>query len=221
MVLLLLPRLQARVAQEQSSLGGFMVQTWRSEEGLPGSVVRSVGQSRDGYLWVATAEGLARFNGQEFETIPLGEELEGAKLDFFRIFTPDDGSVWVSTTRASLFRVFPEVSGEITAEAGENGPGASVAVGKSRGRNFCWKRESALALGGGGTEAGGRRFPPLWRRPRRLRRSVGGPVVGGRVVLVRCRGSTGTLGSFGIESWFTGPRVERRSLCRNSAVSWW
>ena len=41
-------------------------QTWSVDEGLPHSTVRSVAQTPDGYLWFATHEGAARFDGMAF-----------------------------------------------------------------------------------------------------------------------------------------------------------
>ena len=46
--------------------GRFLVRSWQSEDGLPSNVVRSVTQATDGYLWVATAEGVVRFDGVRF-----------------------------------------------------------------------------------------------------------------------------------------------------------
>ena len=47
-------------AVEPASQAGVVVRNWQSQDGLPSNVVRSIVQSRDGYLWVATAEGVAR-----------------------------------------------------------------------------------------------------------------------------------------------------------------
>ena len=41
-------------------------QTWSADEGLPHSTVRSIAQTSDGYLWFATHEGAARFDGLAF-----------------------------------------------------------------------------------------------------------------------------------------------------------
>jgi len=44
----------------------FVVTTWRMQQGLPSDRVRGVLQTRDGYLWVATFNGAARFDGVRF-----------------------------------------------------------------------------------------------------------------------------------------------------------
>ena len=40
--------------------------TWTTDEGLPQNSVNSILQTRDGYLWIGTYEGLARFDGVRF-----------------------------------------------------------------------------------------------------------------------------------------------------------
>ena len=44
-------------------------QAWSSENGLPQNSVHQILQTRDGYLWIATERGVARFNGIQF-TVP-------------------------------------------------------------------------------------------------------------------------------------------------------
>jgi ligand-binding sensor domain-containing protein len=41
---------------------------WTQEQGLPQDTVRAIAQTRDGYLWLGTNEGLARFDGYDFVT---------------------------------------------------------------------------------------------------------------------------------------------------------
>jgi len=49
------------------SRGAFSIQTWRTDEGLPSDMVSDVVQDHEGYLWVATNAGVARFDGVKFE----------------------------------------------------------------------------------------------------------------------------------------------------------
>jgi ligand-binding sensor domain-containing protein/signal transduction histidine kinase len=44
----------------------FVVTSWRMQQGLPSDRVRAVLQTREGYLWVATFNGAARFDGVRF-----------------------------------------------------------------------------------------------------------------------------------------------------------
>ena len=83
----------------------LIVQVWESENGLPGNVVRSIAQTTDGYIWIATAEGIARFDGVEFELVDTGAELLRLRFAIWRLFALPDGSLWVSTFQGRLFRV--------------------------------------------------------------------------------------------------------------------
>lgn len=44
---------------------------WQSDDGLPGNNVTGVAQTSEGYLWLATHNGLARFDGQHFQEVTL------------------------------------------------------------------------------------------------------------------------------------------------------
>ena len=52
----------------------WFARTWQVDDGLPGDNVTGVAQTRDGYLWVATQSGLARFDGVRIlpVDVPLG-----------------------------------------------------------------------------------------------------------------------------------------------------
>lgn len=83
----------------------LITRVWQSEDGLPGNVVRSMVQAADGYLWIATAEGITRFDGTEFEPVEPDGELRRVRFAFRRLFAPADGSVWVATFQGALFRL--------------------------------------------------------------------------------------------------------------------
>lgn len=53
-------------AQDLGYLKDLRQQVWSTEEGLPQSSVHALAQTADGYLWVATEGGLARFDGERF-----------------------------------------------------------------------------------------------------------------------------------------------------------
>ena len=43
----------------------------QADDGLPGDNVTGVAQTKDGYLWIATQSGLARFDGVRIQSVPL------------------------------------------------------------------------------------------------------------------------------------------------------
>jgi len=89
-----------------SSLRGqYTFRSWQSEDGLPVNLVRSVVQAADGHIWVATAEGITRFDGIDFERIetPPGFGFPNAGPN--RLFATADGAVWFASARGGLLRV--------------------------------------------------------------------------------------------------------------------
>src|SRR5450432_2827496 len=46
----------------------YRFDVWTADDGLPQNIVRGIRQSADGYLWLATLDGLARFDGVRFTT---------------------------------------------------------------------------------------------------------------------------------------------------------
>ena len=48
------------------SLTQYSRTVWTQQHGLPQDTIRAIAQTTDGYLWLGTDEGLARFDGYEF-----------------------------------------------------------------------------------------------------------------------------------------------------------
>src|SRR6266478_290697 len=61
----------ASTAPAAATNSSWFALPWQSEEGLPNNTVQGLAQTSDGFLWVATPNGLARFDGVHFEEIPL------------------------------------------------------------------------------------------------------------------------------------------------------
>ncbi|HIL57490.1 MAG TPA: hypothetical protein EYG39_06240, partial [Rhodothermales bacterium] len=86
------------------ALTQYVADAWGNEDGLPQSRVEAIARSRSGHLWFGTQEGLARFDGVSFTTVPRGEGgLPNA--DIRSLAAHPSGGVWVGTRRAGLFRV--------------------------------------------------------------------------------------------------------------------
>src|SRR5437867_5971338 len=45
----------------------YRVTHWTAERGLPQNAIKALLQTRDGYLWIGTLNGLARFDGVRFK----------------------------------------------------------------------------------------------------------------------------------------------------------
>jgi diguanylate cyclase (GGDEF)-like protein len=55
-------------------LDDYFTQTWDTRDGLPHNGINALAQTNDGYLWIATWEGFARFNGREFKLFTRGSK---------------------------------------------------------------------------------------------------------------------------------------------------
>ena len=69
---------------------------WTQQQGLPQDTVRTIAQTADGYLWVGTDEGLARFDGYEFTTFRKGSgDLPSNSIT--ALAATSDGALWIGT----------------------------------------------------------------------------------------------------------------------------
>ena len=75
-------------------------QAWSTEEGLPQSSVHSILQTRDGYLWIATEAGLARFDGVAFRVFDRNSDT-AFRSDDICCLAEHDG-LWVGTSDGLL-----------------------------------------------------------------------------------------------------------------------
>jgi ligand-binding sensor domain-containing protein/signal transduction histidine kinase len=75
----------------------FIVDSWSTREGLPQSSVISVIQTRDGYLWLGTLNGLVRFDGIRF-TVFDEENTPGLNSDrIIYLFEDSHTNLWIGT----------------------------------------------------------------------------------------------------------------------------
>ena len=72
-IALLLLGLGTSFAEGQIDLRRQTLSTWTIEQGLPQNFVTALDQTPDGFLWVGTMGGLARFDGLNFRTVFAGD----------------------------------------------------------------------------------------------------------------------------------------------------
>jgi ligand-binding sensor domain-containing protein/signal transduction histidine kinase len=80
----------------------FTFRCWQSEQGLPQDRVRALAQTKDGYIWVGTDDGLARFDGARFVPFGLREGLPSGPVR--TLFGDSHGSLWIGTVGSGLIR---------------------------------------------------------------------------------------------------------------------
>jgi signal transduction histidine kinase/CheY-like chemotaxis protein/ligand-binding sensor domain-containing protein len=75
---------------------------WHSEDGLPQNSIQALLQTKDGYLWIGTQEGLVRFNGVEFKVFHKGNTDAIRHNDVRELYEDRDGALWVGTFGGGL-----------------------------------------------------------------------------------------------------------------------
>lgn len=87
-----------------SAAGQFRFDSWTTDNGLPQNSVYWIAQTPDGYLWLTTLDGLARFDGVKF-TIFNKSNSEGLPTNrFTSLFADTDGTIWLGTEETGLVR---------------------------------------------------------------------------------------------------------------------
>jgi signal transduction histidine kinase/ligand-binding sensor domain-containing protein len=80
---------------------------WRVRDGVPNDIV-AIQQTRDGYLWLGTGEGLFRFDGVRFERYERGRGGEVFSGRISALLATNDGGLWIahqgSGVRASFLK---------------------------------------------------------------------------------------------------------------------
>src|SRR5262249_30030370 len=72
---------------------------WRAPDGVA-NMSLAVTQTADGYIWIATVDGLVRFDGVKFSpwSPPPGESLPGVRFQEGALLGARDGSLWIGTS---------------------------------------------------------------------------------------------------------------------------
>ena len=96
---LLLLNCAGTLALDSRELSQFGHEVWFTENGLPQNTVHAIAQTRDGYVWIGTEEGLARFDGVKF-TVFDKQNTPELKSNYIRnLFADRQGALWIATAQ--------------------------------------------------------------------------------------------------------------------------
>ncbi|MCP3956555.1 MAG: hypothetical protein GY719_01750 [bacterium] len=73
----------------------YFYRVWTTQSGLPQESVLSIAQTSDGYLWLGTFGGLARFNGVDFRVFDLASHQGLANNRMMSLHVDRQGAIWV------------------------------------------------------------------------------------------------------------------------------
>jgi len=79
-------------------------------DGLPAGAVWSVTQDSDGYLWMGSQNGLARFDGVRFEVFDSSNTPGLASQDIRDIVFDHEGRMWLGSYGGGIYRFHPDSS---------------------------------------------------------------------------------------------------------------
>jgi signal transduction histidine kinase/ligand-binding sensor domain-containing protein/CheY-like chemotaxis protein/HPt (histidine-containing phosphotransfer) domain-containing protein len=83
-------------------LSHYRFDLWQTEQGLPENTIESIAQTPDGYLWVGTQEGLARFDGVRFLSFSR-RTAPGLLSDLIVALVPNPaGGLWIGAAGGGL-----------------------------------------------------------------------------------------------------------------------
>ena len=73
----------------------YGLSVWTTDNGLPQSSVNAIAQTRDGYLWFGTQEGLARFDGARFTIFDKRNTPALETHHINALMVARDGTLWI------------------------------------------------------------------------------------------------------------------------------
>src|SRR6202040_643977 len=99
----------------------YSFDVWQTEQGLPQNSVTSIVQTRDGYLWLGTYNGLVRFDGVRFKVFDSSNtpEFQGSRIT--SLFEDGEGSLWIGHETGNLTRLRSGSFSQV--DLGTNSPG--------------------------------------------------------------------------------------------------
>ncbi len=135
------------LGQRAAAESPFTVDVWATAEGLPQKSVIALTQTHDGYLWLGTVNGLARFDGNSFTPFNVNNTPGLPRNVVIFLFEDSRRNLWVGTDDGSLCVVQDgglkkigegtNVTGNIT--AGFDDQNGTVWFVTNARQIFCWR----------------------------------------------------------------------------------
>ena len=82
----------------------YVIQQWNVEDGLPQSTVRCIAQTHDGYLWVGTWNGIARFDGVRMKVFNVGNTPALITANTMSLYCDSKDRLWIGTDAGGLVK---------------------------------------------------------------------------------------------------------------------
>ena len=122
----------------------YYFETWDADRGLPQNGIHSILQTRDGYLWLATVDGLARFDGVRFAIFNIGNTPGLNTNRFERLYEDKNGDLWITTADVWLIRYHDGVFSSYST-GGETRDDVATGIWEDAGGNLITSTRKGLA----------------------------------------------------------------------------
>ena len=84
----------------------YRFDSWTADTGLPQNIIRAIHQTADGYLWLATLDGMARFDGVRFTIFNKSNSPGIQSNRFTGLYEDPSGALWMGTENSGLTRYY-------------------------------------------------------------------------------------------------------------------
>jgi ligand-binding sensor domain-containing protein/signal transduction histidine kinase len=84
----------------------YTIKHWNMDTGLPNNAILDIEQTEDGYLWLATFNGLTRFDGIDFEAFYRANTPELLTDHISALLVDDRDQLWVGTNGGGLLKYY-------------------------------------------------------------------------------------------------------------------
>ena len=91
---------------------------WTTDQGLPQNDILAVTQTQDGYLWIATEQGLVRFDGLNFKVFNSSNTPALGSSSISALLVDHTGDLWIGTHGGGLARLHHQVFAGFTSKSG-------------------------------------------------------------------------------------------------------
>ena len=89
----------------QSQPAQYVARVWHTEQGLPQNSVNAMLQDHNGYLWIGTFGGLARFDGERFTVFDSANTPGFGSDQIYSLYESRSGALWIGTVDGGLIRL--------------------------------------------------------------------------------------------------------------------
>lgn len=86
----------------EKALTQYNVKVWNMADGLPGNSIYAIQQTKDGYLWLGTQDGLVRFDGFNFKVFTKENTPKLKDNEIHALYEGRDGTLWIGTRSGGL-----------------------------------------------------------------------------------------------------------------------